>query len=201
MVPNSTNQFVRIVECRTSLCDGSFTMNHQPFDKSDKLKGVCYDIRGPVLDEANRMEEDGQRIIKLNTGNPKPFGFDAPEEVLQDVIANLGESTGYSHSKGIFPARKAIMQYCQTKNIKGVTVNDIFIGNGVSELIVMVAQALLNDGDEVLLPAPDYPYGRQQLLWQAANPCIIFVMKKKAGSQTLMIFAANYQSHASLANY
>lgn len=139
-----------------------FDMNHQPFDKSDKLKGVCYDIRGPVLDEANRMEEDGQRIIKLNTGNPKPFGFDAPDEVLQDVIVNLGESTGYCHSKGLFPARKAVMQYCQTKGIKGVSINDIFIGNGVSELIVMVVQALLNDGDEVLLPAPDYP------LWTAA---------------------------------
>ena len=137
-------------------------MNHQPFNKSDKLKGVCYDIRGPVLDEANRMEEEGQRIIKLNTGNPKPFGFDAPDEVLQDVISNLSASTGYCHSKGLFPARKAIMQYCQTKGIKGVTINDIFIGNGVSELIVMVAQALLNDGDEVLLPAPDYP------LWTAA---------------------------------
>lgn len=137
-------------------------MSHQPFNKTDKLKGVCYDIRGPVLEEANRMEEDGQRIIKLNTGNPKPFGFDAPEEVLQDVIANLGDSTGYCHSKGLFPARKAIMQYCQTKGIKGVTINDIFIGNGVSELIVMVAQALLNDGDEVLIPAPDYP------LWTAA---------------------------------
>lgn len=137
-------------------------MNQHPFDKSDKLKGVCYDIRGPVLEEANRMEEEGQRIIKLNIGNPKPFNFDAPDEVLQDVISNLEDSTGYSHSKGLFPARKAVMQYCQTKLIKGVTINDIILGNGVSELIVMVAQALLNDGDEVLLPAPDYP------LWTAA---------------------------------
>ncbi len=137
-------------------------MSHQPFDKSDKLRGVCYDIRGPVLQEANRMEENGQRIVKLNIGNPKPFNFDAPDEVLQDVIANLEQSTGYSHSKGLFAARKAVMQYCQVKNIKGVTIDDIFLGNGVSELIVMVAQALLNNGDEVLLPAPDYP------LWTAA---------------------------------
>lgn len=137
-------------------------MNHKPFNKSDKLKGVCYDIRGPVLQEANRMEEDGQRIIKLNIGNPKPFDFGAPDEVLEDVISNLEASTGYSNSQGLFPARKAVMQYCQTKGIKGVRINDIFLGNGVSELIVMVAQALLNDGDEVLLPAPDYP------LWTAA---------------------------------
>ncbi|MDF1822867.1 MAG: pyridoxal phosphate-dependent aminotransferase [Alcanivoracaceae bacterium] len=130
--------------------------------KSNKLKGVCYDIRGPVLREAHRMEEEGHRIIKLNIGNPAPFGFDAPEEILQDVIANLPESTGYCHSKGLFPARKAVMQYCQQKGIDGVAIDDIFIGNGVSELIVMAMQALVNDGDEILIPAPDYP------LWTAA---------------------------------
>lgn len=130
--------------------------------KSDKLKGVCYDIRGPVLREANRMEEEGHRIIKLNIGNPAPFGFDAPEEILQDVILNLPDSSGYCHSKGLFPARKAVMHYTQEKGIKGVTIDDIIIGNGVSELIVMAMQALINNGDEILLPAPDYP------LWTAA---------------------------------
>ena len=130
--------------------------------KSDKLQGVCYDIRGPVLREANRMEEEGHRIIKLNIGNPAPFGFDAPEEILQDVILNLPDSSGYCHSKGLFPARKAVMHYTQEKGIKGVTIDDIIIGNGVSELIVMAMQALVNNGDEILLPAPDYP------LWTAA---------------------------------
>jgi len=130
--------------------------------KSDKLKGVCYDIRGPVLREANRMEEEGHRIIKLNIGNPAPFGFGAPEEILQDVILNLPDSSGYCHSKGLFPARKAVMHYTQEKGIKNVTIDDIIIGNGVSELIVMAMQALVNNGDEILLPAPDYP------LWTAA---------------------------------
>lgn len=130
--------------------------------KSEKLKGVCYDIRGPVLREANRMEEDGQRIIKLNIGNPAPFGLIAPDEILQDVIHNLPDSTGYCHSKGLFPARKAVMHYCQEKGIEGVTIDDIILGNGVSELIVMSMQALVNNGDEILIPAPDYP------LWTAA---------------------------------
>ncbi len=130
--------------------------------KSDKLHDVCYDIRGPVLREAHRLEDEGHRVIKLNIGNPAPFGFEAPEELLQDVIHNLPDSTGYCHSKGLFPARKAVMQYTQTKGIADVTVDDIIIGNGVSELIVMAMQALLNNGDEVLLPAPDYP------LWTAA---------------------------------
>lgn len=130
--------------------------------KSDKLKDVCYDIRGPVLREAHRMEDEGLRIIKLNIGNPAPFGFEAPDEILHDVIRNLPESTGYCHSKGLFPARKAVMQYYQTKGFPEVDVDDIILGNGVSELIVMAMQALLNDGDEVLVPAPDYP------LWTAA---------------------------------
>ena len=137
--------------------------HHRPeISKSWKLKDVCYDIRGPVLKEANAMEEDGQHIIKLNIGNPAPFGFEAPDEILSDVIHNLPESTGYCNSRGLFPARKAVMQYYQTKGFPNVDVDDIFIGNGVSELIVMAMQALLNDGDEVLIPAPDYP------LWTAA---------------------------------
>ena len=130
--------------------------------KSAKLASVCYDIRGPVLARARQMEEEGQRIIKLNIGNPAPFGFVAPEEIIQDVLANMQEASGYSDSKGLFAARKAIMHYSQEKNIPGVQVEDIYIGNGVSELIVMAMNALLDAGDEVLVPAPDYP------LWTAA---------------------------------
>lgn len=134
----------------------------QHFKKSQKLDNVCYDIRGPVLDHANRMEEDGMHILKLNIGNPTPFGFDAPDEILHDVIHNLAEAQGYCHAKGIYSARKAIMQRCQIQGTPNVEVDDIFLGNGVSELIVMSMQALLNDGDEILVPAPDYP------LWTAA---------------------------------
>ncbi len=134
----------------------------KPVLKSSKLANVCYDIRGPVMARAKQMEEEGHRIIKLNIGNLAPFGFDAPEEVQQDVILNLPNSSGYSDSKGLFAARKAIMHYSQLKKIAGVTIDDIFIGNGASELIVMSMQGLLNVGDEVLVPAPDYP------LWTAA---------------------------------
>jgi len=134
----------------------------KPILKSDKLANVCYDIRGPVMERAKQMEEEGQRIIKLNIGNLAPFGFEAPEEIQQDVILNLPNSSGYSDSKGMFAARKAIMHYCQSKNIKAVGLEDIYIGNGASELIVMAMQGLLNTGDEVLVPAPDYP------LWTAA---------------------------------
>lgn len=134
----------------------------QPILKSSKLANVCYDIRGPVLDRARQMEEEGHRIIKLNIGNPASFGFDAPQEILQDVIHNLSAASGYCDSKGLFAARKAIMHYTQEKQIQGVRMEDIYIGNGVSELIVMAMQALLNTGDEVLIPAPDYP------LWTAA---------------------------------
>ncbi len=134
----------------------------QPILKSNKLANVCYDIRGPVLDRAKQMEDDGQHIIKLNIGNPASFGFDAPEEILQDVIHNLSDASGYCDSKGLFAARKAIMHYSQEKHIRDVQMEDIYIGNGVSELIVMAMQALLNSGDEVLVPAPDYP------LWTAA---------------------------------
>ncbi len=134
----------------------------KPVLKSNKLANVCYDIRGPVLQQAKKMEDEGQKIIKLNIGNLGVFGFDAPEEIRLDMIRNLPNAAGYSDSKGIFPARKAVMHYSQEKQIKGVTLEDIYIGNGASELIVMAMNALLNPGDEVLVPAPDYP------LWTAA---------------------------------
>ncbi len=130
--------------------------------KSSKLDNVCYDIRGAVLQKAKQMEEEGHQIIKLNIGNLASFGFDSPEEIQLDMIRNLPNAAGYSDSKGIFPARKAVMHYTQQKRIKGVTLEDIYIGNGVSELIVLAMNALLNAGDEVLVPAPDYP------LWTAA---------------------------------
>ncbi|MDH2926557.1 pyridoxal phosphate-dependent aminotransferase [Lonepinella koalarum] len=132
------------------------------FPKSDKLEHVCYDIRGPVHQEALRLEEEGNKILKLNIGNPAPFGFEAPDEVLVDILRNLPSAQGYCDSKGIYSARKAIVQYYQSKHILGATVNDVYIGNGVSELITMSLQALLNDGDEVLIPMPDYP------LWTAS---------------------------------
>jgi len=130
--------------------------------QSDKLSNVCYDIRGPVLDHARRLEEDGHQILRLNIGNPAPFGFNAPDEILHDVIHNLSNAQGYCDSKGLYSARKAIMQECQKIDIDGVDIDDIYLGNGVSELITMAMQALLNNGDEVLIPAPDYP------LWTAA---------------------------------
>ena len=130
--------------------------------KSTKLDHVCYDIRGEALKQAKRLEEEGYRVVKLNSGNLAPFGFNAPDEVMRDMIINLSAAQGYSDSKGIFSARKAVMHYCQQKNIKGVEIEDIYLGNGVSELIMMSLQGLLNPGDEVLLPAPDYP------LWTAA---------------------------------
>ncbi|NBU19057.1 MAG: pyridoxal phosphate-dependent aminotransferase [Betaproteobacteria bacterium] len=130
--------------------------------KSNKLSNVCYDIRGPIMDRARQMEEDGQKIIKLNIGNLAVFGFDAPEEIQQDMIRNLPNSAGYSDSKGIFGARKAVMHETQRQGIKGVGLEDIYLGNGASELIVMATNGLLDDGDELLLPAPDYP------LWTAA---------------------------------
>lgn len=132
------------------------------YTKSNKLANVCYDIRGPVMKHAKRLEDEGQRVLKLNIGNPAPFGFEAPEEILQDVILNLPTAQGYSDSKGLFSARKAVMHYCQQMGIQGVGIEDIYLGNGVSELIVMSLQAMLNNGDEVLIPAPDYP------LWTAA---------------------------------
>ncbi len=132
------------------------------FEKSKKLDNVCYDVRGPVVEEADRMIEQGISILKLNIGNPAPFGFEAPTEIIHDMMSNLTNSEGYSDSKGIFSARKAIMQYCQLKGFPNVGVQDIYTGNGASELISMSMQGLLNEGDEILIPAPDYP------LWTAA---------------------------------
>jgi alanine-synthesizing transaminase len=135
----------------------------KPINKSAKLANVLYDIRGPIMDAAKQMEEEGQKLIKLNLGNLAAFGFDAPEEVQQDMIRNLPASAGYSDSKGIFAARKAVMHETQKQGIKGVVLDDIYLGNGASELIAMATNALLDDGDELLLPAPDYP------LWTAST--------------------------------
>ena len=133
------------------------------FGKSSKLDHVLYDVRGPVVDEANRMEEMGMKVLKLNIGNPAPFGFTAPEEVIQDIRHNVVDCQGYSDSRGIFAARKAVMQYAQIKNIPNVTMKDVYTGNGASELIQLSLNALLNPGDEVLIPSPDYP------LWTACT--------------------------------
>lgn len=133
-----------------------------PVLKSKKLNNVCYDIRGPILAHAKQMEEEGHRIIKLNIGNPAEFGFEAPDEITQDVIRNINKSSGYTESYGLFEPRKAVMHYTQEKGIKDVDVDDIILGNGVSELIVMAMQGLINNDDEVLIPKPDYP------LWTAA---------------------------------
>jgi alanine-synthesizing transaminase len=134
----------------------------QPIQKSKKLADVCYDIRGPVLEKAKQMEDDGHKIIKLNIGNVGAFGFDAPDEIVQDMIRNMQNASSYTDSKGLFAPRKAVMHYTQQKNVAGVTIEDIYLGNGASELIVMSMNALLNSGDEVLVPSPDYP------LWTAA---------------------------------
>jgi alanine-synthesizing transaminase len=129
--------------------------------QSDKLAGVAYDVRGPVLNEAMRLEAEGHKILRLNIGNPAPFGFDAPDEIVADMARSLAHAQGYSESKGILAARRAVVQYHQSKGVEGIDVEDVWLGNGVSELITMTLQALLNDGDEVLIPAPDYP------LWTA----------------------------------
>ena len=147
---------------RFSLTHIAFGGTLKTIQKSAKLANVCYDIRGPIMDRARQMEEDGHKIIKLNIGNLAVFGFDAPEEIQQDMIRNLPNSAGYSDSKGIFAARKAVMHETQKQGILGVTLDDIYLGNGASELIVMATNGLLDDGDELLLPSPDYP------LWTAA---------------------------------
>ncbi|MFJ2580072.1 pyridoxal phosphate-dependent aminotransferase [Kitasatospora aureofaciens] len=131
------------------------------FRQSSKLNDVCYEIRGPVVDQANALEEAGHSVLRLNTGNPAPFGFEAPEEIIQDIIRNLPKAHGYSDSRGILPARRAVVQYYQQRGVEGVGVNDVFLGNGASELIQMAVTALVDDGDEVLVPMPDYP------LWTA----------------------------------
>ncbi|WP_374285718.1 pyridoxal phosphate-dependent aminotransferase [Lactococcus sp.] len=150
------------------------------FEKSHKLEHVSYDIRGPVLDEAQKMRANGEKILRLNTGNPAEFGFLAPDEVIRDLIQNAVDSEGYSDSKGIFSARKAIMQYCQLKGFPNVDIDDIYTGNGVSELIVMAMQGLLDTGDEVLIPMPDYP------LWTASvslagGTAVHYVCDEQAG--------------------
>ena len=137
-------------------------VNKATFHQSEKLANVCYDIRGPVLQEANRLEEEGHRILKLNIGNPAPFGFDAPDEIIQDVIRLLPTAQGYCESKGLYSARKAVMQHYQQRGLLSADIDDIYLGNGASELITLAMQALLNNGDEVLVPAPDYP------LWTAS---------------------------------
>lgn len=149
-------------------------------EKSRKLDNVCYDIRGPVMDEANRMTAEGIQIIRMNIGNPAPFRFTAPDEIVRDMMYNLRDCEGYSDSKGLFSARKAIMQYCQLKGIPNVDINDIYTGNGVSELITMSMQGLLNNGDEILIPAPDYP------LWTASvtlagGKAVHYVCDEKSG--------------------
>jgi alanine-synthesizing transaminase len=132
------------------------------FLKSDRLNQLSYAIRGPIFDKAQQLEALGQKIINLNIGNPAPFGFDVPDEMIHDMILNLRSAQGYSHHLGIFPARKAVMHYTQQQGVHGVTIDDVYIGNGVSELIIMSMQAVVNDGDEILIPAPDYP------LWTTA---------------------------------
>ena len=170
---NKTNTHNKNETPRQQIVSPTSTANSQPnpmsghsmnpIKKSDKLQNVCYDIRGPLLQTANKMEAEGKRILKLNIGNPAPFGLEAPHEILRDVAMNLPEATGYSDSQGIFAARKAVLQYYQSKGLlSAVDVRDVYLGNGVSELIVMTMQALMNDGDEVLVPMPDYP------LWTAA---------------------------------
>ena len=139
-------------------------------EKSNKLDNVCYDIRGPIAHRAKQMEEEGHRILKLNIGNPAPFGFDAPDDILKDVIHNLPTSQGYSDSTGIYAARVAVMQYYQQKNVRNIAIDDVYIGNGVSEMIMMAMQALLNTGDEVLLPSPDYPLWTAAVSLSSGNP-------------------------------
>jgi hypothetical protein len=160
------------------------------FEKSHKLDNVCYDIRGPVMDEANRMEANGIDILKLNIGNPAPHGLKAPDEIVLNMIHNLRESEGYSNSKGLFSARKAVMQYCQLKHIPNVGIDDIYTGNGVSELITMSMQGLLDNGDEVLVPMPDYPCGPPPSPSPAAPPCITAATRRSTGSRIWRTCAA-----------
>lgn len=149
-------------------------------EKSHKMDNVCYDIRGPILKEAKRLEDEGQRILKLNIGNPAPFGFEAPDEIVMDVIQNLPASQGYADSKGLFSARKAIMQHYQKQGLLSLSTEDIYIGNGVSELIVMSMQALLNNSDEILVPAPDYPLWTAAVTLSGGNP-VHYICDEQAG--------------------
>lgn len=163
------------------------------FDKSTKLDNVLYDVRGPVVDEAARMEEEGKEILKLNIGNPYPFGFSAPQEVILDMLSNIRTSQGYSDSKGIFSARKAIMQYAQLRNIPNVSMNDIYTGNGVSELINLCMQALLDNGDEILIPAPDYPLWTATATLAGETLSITSAMNSQTGILISMISEARSQ--------
>ena len=158
--------------------------------KSSKLANVCYDIRGPVLDRAREMEEEGQKIIKLNIGNLAVFGFDPPDEIVQDMIRNLPHAAGYTDSKGLFAPRKAIVHYTQEKHIAGVAVDDVYLGNGASELIAMSLNALLDDGDEVLVPAPDYPCGRPLYRSPEATRCTTCATSSPTGTRTSTTSAA-----------
>lgn len=160
-----------------------------PIEKSSKLDNVCYDIRGPVLKEAKRLEEEGNKVLKLNIGNPAPFGFEAPDEILVDVIRNLPTAQGYCDSKGLYSARKAIMQHYQARGMRDVTVEDIYIGNGVSELIVQAMQALLNSGDEMLVPARIIRCGRLRCPCPAVKRCTTCATNPLTGSRIWMIFA------------
>ena len=152
----------------------------KPIVKSSKLSNVCYDIRGPVLEKARQMEEDGHKIIKLNIGNLAVFGLEPPDEIVQDMIRNLSGAAGYTDSKGLFAPRKSVVHYCQEKNIQGVTVDDVYLGNGASELIVMSLNALLNEGDEVLLPAPDYPLYTAAVSLSGGRP-VHYICDEQAG--------------------
>jgi alanine-synthesizing transaminase len=154
----------------------------RPIQKSKKLADVCYDIRGPVLEKARQMEEEGHKIIKLNIGNLAAFGFDAPDEIVQDMIRNMGNASGYTDSKGLFAARKSVMHYTQQKNVLGVTIDDIYLGNGASELIVMSMNALLDSGDEVLVPSPDYPLWTAAVSLSGGKP-VHYVCDEQAGWQ------------------
>lgn len=145
-------------------------MPESPFLKSDRLHNLSYAIRGPIFDKAQQLESLGQKIINLNIGNPAPFGFDVPDEIMHDMILNLRNAQGYSHHLGIFSARKAVMHYSQQQGIHGVTIDDIFIGNGVSELILMSMQAVINEGDEVLIPSPDYPLWTTSVALSGGKP-------------------------------
>jgi len=142
----------------------------KPIPRSNKLTGVCYDIRGPVLKEAKKLEDDGYKVLKLNIGNPASFNFEAPEDILKDVIHNLPKAQGYGPSNGLYSAKVAVHQYYQTFGILDISVDDIYIGNGVSELIVMAMQALLNTGDEILIPSPDYPLWTAAVKLSSGNP-------------------------------
>lgn len=154
------------------------------FKQSSKMADVCYEIRGPVIEHADALEEAGHSVLRLNTGNPALFGFECPEEILQDVMRNLSRAHGYTESRGILSARRAVAQHYQERGLPDVGVDDIYLGNGVSELVSMAVQALLDDGDEVLIPAPTSRSGRRSPPWRAASPCTISATSRRTGCRT-----------------